>query len=66
MLAASFDLLLNWHDCTVCGTTQLIDAPPCADGHGDQCPERACAGCGAAVFIDPELSSVVLVGAHAA
>ncbi|MCX4470916.1 hypothetical protein C5N14_16255 [Micromonospora sp. MW-13] len=37
--------------CDTCGGVQPFEAPPCADGHGADCPELACTGCGAAVLI---------------
>lgn len=46
---------LDQRDCPVCGDMQLIETPPCADGHGEQCPDRACVGCGSAVFVNPSL-----------
>ena len=39
--------------CSNCGDVRLIEAPPCVDGHGDSCPDRACTKCGTAVFVDP-------------
>ncbi|PWU48162.1 hypothetical protein DLJ46_12745 [Micromonospora globispora] len=37
--------------CDVCEGVQLFEAPPCVDGHGVDCPEFVCTGCGAAVLI---------------
>ena len=37
--------------CDVCEGGQLFEAPPCVDGHGADCPELVCTGCGAAVLI---------------
>ncbi|MCZ7418199.1 MULTISPECIES: hypothetical protein [unclassified Micromonospora] len=37
--------------CDICGSIQPFEAPPCVDGHGADCPERACAGCGAAIMM---------------
>jgi hypothetical protein len=37
--------------CAECDQIRAFEAPPCADGHGDDCPERACAECGCAVFV---------------
>ncbi|MFI7549754.1 hypothetical protein ACIBQ2_08395 [Micromonospora sediminimaris] len=36
--------------CETCGSIQPFEAPPCVDGHGADCPERACTGCGAAII----------------
>jgi hypothetical protein len=38
--------------CPACGDEREFVQPPCADGHtddGGECPEWACADCGAAV-----------------
>ncbi|SNQ46332.1 conserved hypothetical protein [Frankia canadensis] len=40
-------------DCAVCGVEQPFAQPPCADGHGADCPEWACVECGAAVLVGP-------------
>ncbi|CCH20342.1 hypothetical protein [Micromonospora lupini] len=37
--------------CDVCEGVAAFEAPPCVDGHGSDCPELACTGCGAAVVI---------------
>ncbi|MEU7615979.1 hypothetical protein AB0M91_07405 [Micromonospora rifamycinica] len=37
--------------CDTCEGVQPFEAPPCPDGHGVDCPELACTGCGAAVLI---------------
>ncbi|MFB4308960.1 hypothetical protein [Actinomadura sp. GTD37] len=29
----------------------MFEQPPCPDGHGAECPERACVECGAAVLV---------------
>lgn len=36
--------------CSICGDDRRFERPPCADGHGDECPELACTDCGAAVL----------------
>ncbi|MEV4714351.1 hypothetical protein [Micromonospora sp. NPDC049374] len=36
--------------CDTCDSIQPFEAPPCVDGHGADCPERACTGCGAAII----------------
>jgi hypothetical protein len=46
--------------CTPCGEITAFLQPPCPDGHtdnGGECPEWACAECGAAVVMG-ELSVV--------
>ncbi|MEV4765374.1 hypothetical protein AB0J89_22420 [Micromonospora chokoriensis] len=37
--------------CDVCEGVALFEVPPCVDGHGIDCPELICTGCGAAVVI---------------
>ncbi|MGN9775555.1 hypothetical protein ACTMS0_07240 [Micromonospora sp. H33] len=37
--------------CDVCEGVQPFEAPSCVDGHGTDCPELICTGCGAAVLI---------------
>ncbi|WP_165975872.1 hypothetical protein [Actinomadura rubrisoli] len=29
----------------------MFEQPPCPDGHGEECPERACVDCGSAVLV---------------
>jgi hypothetical protein len=44
-------------ECAVCGRVRLLVAPPCTEGHGADCPDRICAECGTAVFLNPVLAS---------
>ncbi|MBC6469954.1 hypothetical protein HKK74_31345 [Actinomadura alba] len=37
--------------CSTCGDERPFERPPCADGHGDLCPELSCVDCGAALLI---------------
>jgi hypothetical protein len=39
--------------CATCRREALFDAPPCPDGHDDDCPELVCTGCGTAVLVAP-------------
>ncbi|WP_064743435.1 hypothetical protein [Actinomadura rifamycini] len=32
----------------------MFEQPPCPDGHGPDCPERACVDCGTAVLVGPD------------
>jgi hypothetical protein len=41
--------------CPSCGRECLAETPPCADGHGDACPDRACVECGTALLLDAPL-----------
>lgn len=53
MFAPYHDVLIV--DCLECGGSRPADTPPCAEGHGAECPDRACAECGTAIVIDPVL-----------
>lgn len=37
--------------CDTCEGVVLFEAPFCGDGHGADCPELVCTGCGAAVLV---------------
>lgn len=37
--------------CDTCEGVQPFEMPPCPDGHGVDCPELLCTGCGTAVLI---------------
>ncbi|SNT51902.1 hypothetical protein SAMN05443665_103842 [Actinomadura meyerae] len=37
--------------CSTCGDERVFEQPPCSDGHGAECPERACTECGTAVLV---------------
>ncbi|WP_131746528.1 hypothetical protein [Frankia sp. Cppng1_Ct_nod] len=41
--------------CPECGDERAFEQPPCQDGHGMDCPDRACVECGTAVFLDPPI-----------
>lgn len=41
--------------CPTCARECLAEMPPCPDGHGDQCPDRACVECGTALLLDAPL-----------
>lgn len=47
------DLLLLY--CPTCARDSLAEMPPCPDGHGEQCPDRACVECGTALVLDAPL-----------
>ena len=42
--------------CPDCSDVRMVETPQCDDGHGEDCPERACIVCGAALFYDPVTS----------
>lgn len=44
------DDLVQRH-CTICRCTQFFETPLCDDGHGGECPEVVCVGCGSALTI---------------
>lgn len=37
--------------CPECQEPRVFEQPPCADGHGTDCPDLACCVCGTAVVI---------------
>ncbi|ADP80328.1 hypothetical protein [Pseudofrankia inefficax] len=39
--------------CPKCADERPFEQPECLDGHGADCPERACVECGAAVLLGP-------------
>ncbi|SBW22487.1 MULTISPECIES: hypothetical protein [Protofrankia] len=39
--------------CPQCGDERGFEQPPCCDGHGADCPDRACVDCGTAVCVNP-------------
>jgi hypothetical protein len=41
--------------CPCCRAERLFELPPCPDGHGFDCAERACVDCGAAIVVGPML-----------
>lgn len=49
----SVELLLLY--CPTCTRECLAERPPCPDGHGDDCPDRACVECGTALLLDAPL-----------
>lgn len=40
-------------ECPCCGDERAFETPPCADGHGPDCAELACADCGTALIVAP-------------
>ena len=49
-------LEVRW--CGSCRAEQPFELPPCEDGHGLDCPDLACVGCGAAVVVGVVLPAV--------
>jgi len=49
------DLLLLY--CPTCQDERLAETPPCTDGHGTDCPDRACVECGTALLVDAPLAA---------
>ncbi|TYK45977.1 hypothetical protein [Actinomadura decatromicini] len=37
----------------------MFEQPPCPDGHGEECPERACVECGSAVLVGSVVTAPV-------
>jgi hypothetical protein len=52
--------------CSTCDGERLFERPPCADGHGEDCPEWACVGCGMAILIGDAPETPVIVRSQAA
>jgi hypothetical protein len=52
--------------CPTCARESLAETPPCPDGHGDQCPDRACVECGTALLLDAPLFATLPVKRSAA
>jgi hypothetical protein len=44
--------------CDVCAKLRPFEQPPCVEGHGSDCPDWACTGCGSAVFLAPTIMLV--------
>jgi hypothetical protein len=42
-------LEVRW--CADCSAERPFEVPPCDDGHGADCPDLACTGCGAALVV---------------
>lgn len=40
-------------DCALCGSPMPFELPECPDGHGEDCPDRVCTGCGFVVIVGP-------------
>ncbi|MFB9236211.1 hypothetical protein ACFFWC_11740 [Plantactinospora siamensis] len=51
--------------CDICAELMLFEAPPCEDGHGGDCPELACVGCGTVMLIGPTPLVLVEAGSSA-
>ncbi|MFW3169498.1 hypothetical protein [Geodermatophilus sp. CPCC 206100] len=55
--------------CAACGDDREFVQPPCVDGHtedGAECPEWACADCGAAVVTGGDVAAVAVLTHRAA
>lgn len=46
-------LINDYLYCLECADFRAAEVPDCPDGHGHDCPERACSTCGAALWVDP-------------
>jgi hypothetical protein len=46
---------LTYLYCPTCQREGFAEAPPCSDGHGERCPDRACVECGTALLLDVSL-----------
>lgn len=52
--------------CSVCDDERCFEQPPCADGHGADCPEYACVECGMAIVVGDAPRPPVIVRSRAA
>lgn len=50
--AGTWGALETW-DCSLCGAAMPFETLGCADGHGDDCPDRVCVGCGGVLVVGP-------------
>jgi len=58
--------ILENRDCPECGADVPFERVECADGHGEDCPDRACVGCGLALVVGPVwLTETAAVGGSA-
>lgn len=37
--------------CPICDADRGFETPPCCDGHGPDCPDRACIECGTVLCV---------------
>jgi hypothetical protein len=51
--------------CPTCARESLAEAPPCPDGHGAACPDRACVECGTALLLDAPLFEIASLSSAA-
>jgi hypothetical protein len=56
-----FDGALSVQYCPTCAADQMVEIPPCVDGHLD-CGDRACTVCGSALSCAVVLSPVICLG----
>ncbi len=49
-LSAVASACIATFSCRNCARTTEFEQPPCADGHGSDCPEWYCTECGAATI----------------
>jgi hypothetical protein len=47
--------------CPTCVRECLAETPPCPDGHGNECPDKACVECGTALVMDAPLFATLPV-----
>jgi hypothetical protein len=49
--AREWAAILETLDCSTCGQPMLFEPVDCGDGHGEDCPDRVCVGCGAVLVV---------------
>lgn len=57
-MSSATDLTWEWaaletRDCVTCGRTMPFELVDCVDGHGEDCPDRVCVGCGTVLVVGP-------------
>jgi hypothetical protein len=45
--------VLEDRDCPECGVAVPFELVECGDGHGEDCPDRVCTGCGLVLVTGP-------------
>jgi hypothetical protein len=52
--------------CSVCDDDRVFEQPPCADGHGADCPDFMCSVCGMAIVVGDAPEVPVIIRSQAA
>ena len=52
--------------CPTCADERGFEVPPCRDGHGAQCPDRACVECGTVLCVGVDSQAPPVPGTRSA